>query len=514
MKKWDILNNIKVEKLVFGWKWFARHTDWRVIFIIWWVVPWSIINLRILKSKKDFIETQVLEIVKQSPIEKIHPNNPYGINGWCKRVNIPYQEQLKIKEKQVKESFFHIEKLIWKKLNFSPIVPSPLVDWYRNKVEFSFWKYISEKEQRQEHFNLWFHKQWQFSKIEDIDWFILIKEEINKIFREIKKFTKNSWLPAYDQKTHEGFYRHLVIRNSHFADEIMIILGYNPKFLHMLIKGIWNNEKPTSVIPEKSEIYEKKFDCSKNDLNFNSQFSILNEIKKFFHNLAKKYPNIKSIYLSSNDSIADISIWELEIIYGKDYIVEEILWLRFNISPKSFFQTNSYWAEVLYNIVKNLVNTNSKSDFELQIWTILDLYAWTWTIGMILSSIAKDVYSVELVKQASQDWEKNAKQNWIKNIKFVNAKVEDFLKDFLEIKKKADLLIIDPPRAWMHPSALPNILKFNAQTIIYVSCNPATLARDLEFIIKNSNYEIIDIIPVDMFPHTHHIETVVKLKIK
>lgn len=469
MKKWTVLENIKVEKLVFWWQWFARYSDWRVIFITWWVVPESVVNLRVLKSKKDYLETQVLDVIKKSPIEKNHPNNPYGMNGWCKRVNIPYEEQLKIKESQVKEAFFHTEKLVWKKINVSQIIPSTLVDGYRNKVEFSFWKYISAKESREEHFNLWFHKQWEFSKIEDINWFILVNEEINTIFREVKNFAKSTWLPVYDQMTHKGFFRHLIVRNSYFTNEIMLILSFNHEY------NDWNND--------------------------------LESIKNFLLSLSKKYPNIKSIYFSKNNSLADISIWELELIYWSEFIVEEILWLRFNISPKSFFQTNSPGAEKLYSIVKELAwdNTNNR--------TILDLYAWTWTIGMILSSNAKKVYSVELVKQASQDWKENAEKNWIKNMEFVNAKVEDFLKDYIKTWEKAGLLIIDPPRAWMHPDALPNIIKFESKTIIYVSCNPATLARDLQFIIQNSNYKIKDVIPVDMFPHTHHIETVVKLEL-
>jgi len=469
MKRWEILENIKIEKLVFWWQWFSKYKDWRIIFVTWWVVPWSIVNLRVLKSKKDYLETQVLDIIQKSPIEKIHPNNPYWINWWCKRVNIPYEEQLKIKENQVKEAFFHIERIIWKKINVSQIIPSPLIDWYRNKVEFSFWKYISAKEQREEHFNLWFHKQWEFSKIEDINWFILIPEDINDIFRKIKDFSKSKQLPVYDQKTHEWFFRHLVIRNSFFTNEIMIILSYNHKF------------------------NEWKYD--------------IENIKNFLVDLAKNNEKIKSIYLSKNDSLADISIWELELLYSKEYIVEEILWLKFNISPKSFFQTNSFWAEKLYSTIRNLTWKDADNSI------ILDLYAWTWTIWMILSKNAKKVYSVELVKQASEDWEKNAKNNQIENIEFINAKVEDFLKEYTKNWEKADLLIIDPPRNWMHPDALPNILKFNSKTIIYVSCNPSTLARDLEYILKNSNYNIKEIIPVDMFPHTHHIETIVKLEL-
>ncbi len=469
MKKWTILENIKVEKLVFWWQWFARHTDWKVIFITWGVVPESVVNLRVLKSKKDYYETQVLDVIKKSPLEKIHPNNPYWMNGWCKRVNIPYEEQLKIKESQVKEAFFHTEKLIWKKINISKIVPSTIIDGYRNKVEFSFWKYISAKESREEHFNLWFHKQWEFSKIEDINWFILINEDVNTIFREVKKYAISTGLPAYDQMTHKWFFRHLVVRNSYFTNEIMVILSFNHKH------NDWNNELET--------------------------------IKAFLLDLAKKYPKIKSIYFSKNDSLADIAIWELEHIYWSEFIVEEILWLKFNISPRSFFQTNSPWAEKLYSIVRDFALNDTKDSI------ILDLYAGTWTIGMILSPNAKKVYSVELVKQASQDWNDNALKNWIKNIEFVNAKVEDFLKEYVKKWEKADLLIIDPPRSGMHPDALPNILKFESKTIIYVSCNPATLARDLQFIIQNSNYKIKEVIPVDMFPHTHHIETVVKLEL-
>lgn len=505
MKKWTVLENVKVEKLVFWWQWFARYSDWRVIFITWWVVPESIVNLRVLKSKKDYLETQVLDIIKKSPIEKEHPNNPYWMNGWCKRVNIPYEEQLKIKENQVRESLFHLEKITWNKIDVQNIIPSTLIDGYRNKVEFSFWKYISAKEQREEHFNVWFHKQWEFSKIEDINWFILVTEEINEIFRQIKNYSKNTLLPVYDQKTHEWFFRHIVIRNSFFTDEIMIILSINHK-------------------------YPWKYD--------------IENVKNFFNELTKKFTKIKSVYLSLNDSLADISIWELVLIFWQEYITEEILWLKFNISPKSFFQTNSYWAEKLYSIVKDLslnychseldsesiiqcnISKQSIKDPEINsgwqsnlstthypLWTVLDLYAWTGTIGMILSSYAKKVYSVELVKQASQDWQENAEKNWIKNMEFINAKVEDFLKDYTKSSESADLLIIDPPRAWMHPDALPNILKFEAKTIIYVSCNPSTLARDLQFIIKNSYYKITTVIPVDMFPHTHHIETVVKLEL-
>lgn len=473
MKKNEILKNIEVEKLVFGWKWFARlksnnkDIDGKAIFISGWVIPGSIVNLRVLKSRKDYIEAQAMETIKKSPIEKEHPNNIYGMQAWCGWVNIPYEEQLKIKYSQVEESLFHVKKL-QPEINLKSIVPSPLIDNYRNKIEFSFWKFISEKLWKNEHFNVWFHKQWEFSKIEDFDWTILISEKLNQIYKEIKDFAKNSWFPVYDQFNQQGFFRHIVLRQAFFTNQIMIIFSINHKF-----NGVKN----------------------------------LSFVKDFFENLAKKYSEINSVYLSLNDSKADVAIWELELIYWEKFIEEKLLNLVFNISPKSFFQTNSYWAEKLYAEVLSQVNENELKDF-----TVLDLYWWTWTIWMVFANFSKKVISVELVKDASEDWKENAKKNNIQNIDFVNAKVEDFLDDYLKKWETADLLIIDPPRAWMHPNALPNILKFKTKNIIYVSCNPATLWRDLVYILENSDYKIAQVTPVDMFPHTSHIETIVKLE--
>jgi 23S rRNA (uracil-5-)-methyltransferase RumA len=356
---------------------------------------------------------------------------------------------------------------------FLPIVCSPVIDWYRNKVEFSFGKYISHKNNKEEHFNVWFHKQWEFSKIEDFDWCILIDEFQNKIYREIKNFCKSSWLPVYDSMKNDGFFRHILIRKTNFTKEMMIILWFNHKY------------------------FQEKKDLKKEII----------KIEEFFKKLAEKNPEIKSIYLSYNSNKADIAIWDLKLIYWKESISETLHWLNFNISPKSFFQTNSSGAEKLYSIVLDFAHKE-----KLNKQKVLDLYAWTWTIWMIFSKAwAKEVTSVELVKSASDNWKDNAELNGLKNMNFVCAKVEDFLEDYLKKWNSADLLIIDPPRTWMHPDALPNILKFGVNQIIYVSCNPSTLTRDLWFILKNSNYKINKIQPMDMFPHTHHIETVVSL---
>lgn len=482
LKKDDILENILVEKLVFSGQWFARlkHSnpdlDWRVLFITWWAIPWAIVNLRVLKKRKSYIETQILDIVKKSPIEKENKNNKYGYAWAWKWINIPYEEQLKIKDAQVKECFNNIRK-IQEDIVFLPIEASPLQEWYRNKTEFSYWKYISARENREEHFNLGFHKPWEFSKVIDFEGTPLIDEEQNEIFREIKKFTKTLWLPAYDQMRNEWFFRHIMMRKTFFNNEMMILLSFEPEYFNKN-KKLDKNEK-------------------------------LWLIKDFFHDLALKYPVIKSVYFSHNSNKADIAIWDLELVYWNKVITETLHWLEFNISPTSFFQTNSSGAEKLYGIV---VDFAWEDDVKNKV--VLDLYGGTWTIGMIFAKAwAKNVISVELETSASKDWGENAKLNSLDNIKFVNKKVEDFLWDFLKSSEKADLLVLDPPRAWMHPKALEDILKFGSQQIIYVSCNPATLSRDLEYILNNSNYRIEKVKAMDMFPHTHHIETVVSLKV-
>jgi len=473
MKKNTILNNILVEKLVFWGKWFARlqhenpDLSGKTVFISGGVLPQSVVNVRVLKSRKDYIEGQAVEIVKKSPLETQHPQNPYGIQPGCGRVNIPYEHQLDIKSGQISESLFHIRKL-QENIDISPILSSPLMDGYRNKIEWSFGKFISGKYDRNEHFNVWFHKQGEFSKIEDYDGTILISEKLNAIYQDIKIFAKQSGLPVYDQFTGEGFWRHLVMREGFFTGEIMLILSFFPHF------------------PEAQ------------NLDF---------LKKYFGKLTEKYPEIASVYFSHNDSKADVALGRLECIFGKEYITETLLGLEFRISPKSFFQTNSHGAEVLYQNILDLVPAEKLQDAH-----VLDLYGGTGTIGMLFAKQAKKVTSVELVESASKDGEQNAHNNDLKNIDFVCDKTENFLKTFVKNKEKADILIIDPPRSGMHPDALASILGFDAEYFLYVSCNPATLSRDLSKILQESTYRIEKMIPVDMFPHTHHIETIVLLK--
>ncbi|QFR39250.1 23S rRNA (uracil(1939)-C(5))-methyltransferase RlmD [Candidatus Gracilibacteria bacterium 28_42_T64] len=480
MKKGDIIENILVEKLVFGGKGFARlkseneDIDGRVLMITGGPVPGAVVNLRLLKKRKTYFETQIVETIKKSPIEIDHPTNKYGMSGGWKWINIPYEEQLKIKEGQVQEALHNLKKR-QEDITFLPIEASPTIDGYRNKVEFSYGKYLSNKYDIEQHFNVGFHKQGEFSKIEDMEGCPLIDEIQNEVYRDVKEFTKTLGLPVYDQMRQEGFFRHILIRKTHFCNEMMLLLSFNPEY------------------------FEKNTKLNKNEK--------LGLIKDFLIGLTEKYSFITSIYFSHNPNKADVCIGDLELIYGETTIKEELLGLSFNISPTSFFQTNSTGAEKLYSMVLDFAHKENLKDF-----TVLDLYGGTGTIGMIFAKHgAKYVHSVELVASASKDGEKNAQFNGITNMTFVNKKVENFLGKYLADGNTADLLIIDPPRAGMHPDALPNIINFGTKQIIYVSCNPSTLARDLEYILDNSDYKIEKIQAMDMFPHTNHIETIVSL---
>ena len=228
------------------------------------------------------------------------------------------------------------------------------------------------------------------------------------------------------------------------------------------------------------------------------------DIITFVSGLTERFPHIVSSYLLHNSGRADIVQGDAVLIKGKATITEHLLGKTFEINPKSFFQTNSPGAEELYTTTTGLLKNSGG--------VLLDLYGGTGTIGLLLSDRFEKVYSVEIVKEASADGARNAILNGVHNMEFVNMKTESFLKEFLAEGKKADTLVIDPPRDGMHPDALPEILKFGTKEIIYVSCNPATLTRDLEYILMNSDYRVTDVVPVDMFPHTHHIETVVRLE--
>jgi len=481
------------------------------ILVKWWALPWSVLDILVVKKRKDFVEWHILAIKSQNPEfsdweifckHYFSPNtkNP-EINknfhkigcGGCKWQIVSYPKQLFLKQEIVEENF----KKYSEETSFEllPILSSDFYKNYRNKIEFSFGKYIkqprSSKDLKQktpevqEHRNLWFHKQWEFSKIVDIDECWLISEKANTVFSYLKNKLQNSGLIVYDQKNHEGFFRHLVIREWQNTGQILVNLAVSMDFL-------------TKTGQETKRETLKK--------------SLLSD-----EYLSK---NISTFFVTNNNWLADIVRWQdiqTELLRWEGHVFEKLLFdgfeATFRISPFSFFQTNTKWAEKLFSTAMSFVWENIN-------WTVLDLYCGTGTIG--LSFLKCQIWSkliwIEIVEDAVEDARRNAQINWLDSQSlFVAGPAEkvvlenQFVKDSIQ---NLSLVILDPPREWLHK----NVINFVSQLhkdfgckILYISCNPVTLARDAE-LFRENNILVKKLQAVDMFPQTHHIECVALLQ--
>ncbi|MBP7806465.1 23S rRNA (uracil(1939)-C(5))-methyltransferase RlmD [Candidatus Gracilibacteria bacterium] len=457
------LENILVEKLILGGIGLGRDATGKKVLISGGAIPESIVDVRVLKNRSNRIEGQILRVVKRSPLEA-HLPAKFQVYGGCRWLPIPHEKQLEMKEQQIREVFVHTPEMV-ANVTWHPIVASPEVYGYRNKLEFSWGKYISAREGIDDKYRFGFHESGQFDRIVDCTYCVLGDDVVNDIFRAFDAFARENRLPTYDVKTNIGFWRHLVIRRSKKTGETMVIVSVNTLYL--------------------GEAQREEF-------------------KKILRSFISGMKVVTSAYLLHNTGNADIVQGKFEHISGTPVITEKLFDLEFEISPKSFFQTNTLGAEELYRVTGEMIRTKNP--------VVFDLYAGTGTIGMVLASRAKEVYSVEIVPEASEDNIRNLAKNNIKNVTVINAPVEKLLEEWKKEGKTPDVIVIDPPRAGMHPDA-PGILRdFNPKEIIYVSCNPATLARDIPLIAPNGEYRVTDITPVDMFPHTHHIEAVVRME--
>jgi len=465
MNKNQILSPVTVEKLVFSGKGLARAEDGRAIMIAGGVIPGQVVSVRVLKTRKGHIEAQVLDVLTPSPLEQPLPEH-FQVYGGCKWLPIRYEEQLRIKGEQVKECFSGLaSRGFLDATTWHPIVASPEIYGYRNKLEFSFGKYISGKEGIHDEFRFGFHKQGEFDRIINCDFCVLASDSVNEIFQEVNRLSRASGIPTYDPKTAKGVWRHLVVRETKATGKKMLVYSLNT-----------------------------------NDTEFDR-----GAFDKVWQELGKR-EDVATQVLFHNVGLADIVTGEAEILSGTGTIRETLLGKEFEIRPKSFFQTNTVGAEVLYGTVISLVKSSGG--------TLLDLYAGTGTIGILLSHLFERVCSVEIVADSSADAVVNARLNNVAQFEAIQAPVEKFLLDYIGQGKIADTLVIDPPRDGMHASAPENLLAFKAREMIYVSCNPSTLVRDLDLLLASGEYVLTDIVPVDMFPHTHHIETVARLERK
>jgi 23S rRNA (uracil1939-C5)-methyltransferase len=464
-KKNIVLENLLVSGYAAEGKSLARH-EGKVIFMEN-AVPGDIVTVRLLKNKKDWAEGQVIRITGFAP-ERIQPFcKHFGICGGCQWQMLPYEKQLEYKQDQVLQSLKRIGKLELPEIR--PILGSEKTIHYRNKLEYTFSsrRYLLPEELADPQISTLqnaagFHARGIFDKVVDVETCYLQEEPTNAIRREIRDWATEHRVSFYDILRHEGFLRNVQVRICR-THEIMvnIVFGYA--------------DEPI-------------------------QKALLNHIRNTF-------PSITTLLYTINPKWND-SLNELQPVpfFGKGYVVEKLENFSFKIGPKSFFQTNTAQAERLYQTVRSFAALTGTE-------TIYDLYCGTGSIGIFLSNQAKKVVGIELLPEAIADAKENALLNEVYHAAFFTGDVTTVCNDaFFETHGRPDLIVSDPPRAGMSDKLVAKLLEISAEKIIYVSCNPATQARDLSLL--SEKYLISAVQPVDMFPHTLHIENVTVLFLK
>ncbi len=459
-----ILQNIEIESIAAEGNALA-HVEGKVLFVPW-CIPGDIVDVRVTKKKSAYMEGVMQRIVTPSPLRLEPFCEHYTVCGGCKWQPLPYDLQLKYKQQQVEDQLKRIGKLVLPPIE--PILGSEKTVEYRNKLEFTFSnkRWILSGEDAEglsdvEKLGLGFHISGFFDKVLDIKKCHLQASPSNEIRLWIKQYAIDNGLSFFDLREQTGLLRNLVIRTAS-TGEVMVIVVFACESEHI-----------TEVMEE----------------------------------LKNAFPQINSLYYivntKRNDSISD----QTPILFsGSDAIYEQMEDLKFKIGPKSFYQTNSLQAYRLYSVVREFADLKGNE-------IVYDLYTGTGTIGLFLSNNAAKVVGIEYVPEAIEDAKVNASNNGRANAFFFAGDMKDMLTgDFINENGKPDVVILDPPRAGIHPSVAEVLLQAQAPRMVYVSCNPATQARDLALL--QEKYEITRVRPVDMFPHTHHVENVVALKLR
>ena len=418
-----------------------------------WKIKARILKLR--KGKPEGILLEVLDMASDS-VEAQCPH--FGICGGCTFLTMKYEAELNLKEQEVRKLLDKVierDSYVWE-----PIKRSPVISGYRNKMEFSF-----GDEYKNGPLSLGMHRRGSMYDVVMTDSCYICDEDYRTILRATRDFWAGKDYRFYHKITHEGFLRHLIIRKAAFTGEIMVALV--------------TTSRPSNDIEAYKDMLLS--------LNLNGK--------------------LVSILHTKNDSLSDAVLNEgTDILYGRDYINETLLGLKFKISEFSFFQTNSQSAEVLYSTVRDFIGDLSENGVGKQI--VYDLYSGTGTIAQLMAAVALKVYGVEIVEEAVEAAKDNAKDNGIDNCEFICG---DVLKTLDEIEVKPDFIILDPPRDGVHPKALEKILAYNVKRIIYISCKPTSLVRDLEA-VKEAGYKVTRATCVDQFPWTTGIETIALLE--
>lgn len=476
-KPLPILENVTITDVAAEGKSLARVND-MVVFVPW-TVPGDVVDLQVRRKKHSFMEAEVIRFIKYSNVRATPFCQHFGVCGGCKWQNLPYEEQLKNKQKQVHDQLTRIGKV--ELPEFRPILGSVKTQSYRNKLDFGCAnkRYLTKQEiatlPNDESQSLkdipaiGFHITGAFDKILPIEKCWLMDDLHNQIRNEIRDYAMKNGLSFFDLRQQKGLLRDVIIRNSN-TGEWMVIVQFH-------------------------------YDWSSKESGIRSQ----EEAKALLQHIADRFPQITSLmYLDNqkcNDTIGD---QEILVFKGKDHIIETMEGLQFKVGPKSFYQTNTEQAYHLYSVARELANL--KGD-EL----VYDLYTGTGTIANFVAKKTRKVIGIEYVPEAIEDAKINSELNGIKNTLFYAGDMKDILTDeFIAEHGRPDVIITDPPRAGMHPDVVKTILRAAPKRIVYVSCNPATQARDLQDL--DEAYKVAAVQPVDMFPHTPHVENVVLLE--
>ncbi|WP_343101683.1 23S rRNA (uracil(1939)-C(5))-methyltransferase RlmD [Romboutsia sp. MSSM.1001216sp_RTP31141st1_G3_RTP31141_220114] len=449
MKRRDIIE-FEIDKMEFGGTSVSLY-DGKDIYMKGGITGQKV-KAVVQKARSKKAEVKMLELLENSPLETEEPCKHFNQCGGCSILSVPYEKQLQIKERQVMDLFLQQELFGFK---FLGIQGSPEQRMYRNKMEYTFGDEVKDGP-----LSLGLHKKGKHIDIITVDGCYLVDQDFINILKATVEYFNEKQIPYYRTFNHKGYLRNLVVR-----------------------KGINTKEMMVNIV-------------TSSQLDFD-----MTEYKNMLLNLGLD-AELVSILHTINDGLADaVNCDELRVLYGRDYIQEEILGLKFKISPFSFFQTNTKGAEELYSIAREFVGDHSDK-------VVFDLYSGTGTIGQVMAGSAKKVYGIEIIEEAVAAANQNAKLNGLTNCEFIAG---DVAKTVNKLKEKPDLIIVDPPRPGVHKDAIRDICGFDSKEIIYISCNPKTLVLDLvEF--KNYGYEVELVKCMDMFPNTPHVETVVKLK--
>ncbi len=448
MKKRDIIE-FEIGKMEFGGVSISQYGDRRIKMK--GGIKGQKVKAAVKRTGRGKADVKMVELLEKSPIETAEVCPHFEGCGGCTMLSVDYAKQLEIKEEQVLELF---EDAGIRGFEFLGVQGSPDNVGYRNKMEYTFGDEVKGGP-----LTLGLHKKGRHIDIQTVDGCMLVDSDFNTILKESLAFFQDAELPYYRVVNHEGYLRNLVVRKGIHTDEIMVNI----------------------VTSSQCEFDMSKFADMINGL----------ELKG----------NVVSILHTINDGLADaVQCDEMRILYGVDYLHEEILGLKFKISPFSFFQTNTKGAEQLYTIARDFIGDHSNK-------VVFDLYSGTGSIGQLMAEKAKKVYGIEIIEEAVVAANENAKLNGLDNCEFIAGDVKDTVKS---LDVKPDLIIVDPPRPGIHKQAIKDICDFGAKEIVYISCNPKTLVDDLKDFI-GYGYMPEKVKCMDMFPSTPHLESVVKL---